>query len=410
VKLLVFTTLFPHPGAPHHGVFVLERLRHWLAGSSSSSGSSPSSIVAPREAVVVAPVPWVPRLLARGRHAALWDVPIEERREGIRVFHPRYLLLPKMGMSLAPLTLARAGLKCARRLIQAGERFDLVDAHYLYPDGVAAARIAGSLSLPLVVTARGSDVTLLPRYSIPRRWLRWMLARASAAVVVAEALRRELAPLAPRELPIVTLRNGVDLERFRPLPRDAARARLKWPPTRRIVLSVGHLIERKGHHHLLAALPRLPADVDVKIVGDGEERARLERLAASLGVAARVEFCGRMAHEELHVAFSAADALALLSSREGWPNVLLESMACGTPVVATRVHGTPEVVRDLAVGRLVDSTEPPAVAAALEELLSHPRDRGRVRAYAEDHSWTRTVDGMEELFLRVVASRRGAVA
>ncbi len=397
MRLLVFTTLFPHPGAPHHGVFVLERLRHWMAATGGS-------------AVVVAPVPFVPRALARGRFGELREVPAEESRDGLRVLHPRYLLLPKVSMNVAPLTLARAGKAVVRKLLAQGERFDLIDAHYLYPDGVAAALIARAVHLPLCVTARGSDVNLIPRHAIPRRWLRFLLARADAAVAVAEALRVEMAALAPPELETVTLRNGVDLAKFRPLDRAAARAQLGWPQQRRIVLAVGHLIERKGPHHLLATLPRLPADVVVKLVGDGEERVRLAAQAVTLGIADRVEFCGRMAHAQLHVAYSAADVLALLSSREGWPNVLLESMACGTPVAATRVFGTPEVVRDESVGLLIDAPTPTAVAATITALLDAPRDRARVRAYAEQHSWAATVAGMQSLFERILARRAAGAA
>ncbi len=391
MRLLVFTTLFPHAGAPHHGIFVRERLRHWI----SETGGS---------AVVLAPVPYVPRALARGRYAAWRDVPDEESTEGVRVLHPRYLLLPKVSMGIAPLTLGRAGVAAARRLIAAGERFDLVDAHYLYPDAVAGSFVARALGLPLCVTARGTDVTLIPRHAIPRRWLRWMLARANGAIAVADALRVEVERLAPKSLAVTTLPNGVDLAKFRPLPRDQARRRLGWPVERRIVLSVGHLIERKGHHHLLAALAKLPPDVVVKVIGEGDWQGRLTAQAVSAGIADRVELCGRMAHAELHVAYSAADALALLSSREGWPNVLLESMACGTPVVATRVFGTPEVVRDEAVGVLVGEPTPTSVAAAIGELLAHPRERARVRAYAEQHSWQRTVLGMQTLFDQIVRS------
>jgi teichuronic acid biosynthesis glycosyltransferase TuaC len=389
MRLLVFTTLFPHPGAPHHGIFVLERLRHWIARGGS--------------AVVVAPVPWVPKMLARGRYAVFADVPAEEQRGGLRVLHPRYALLPKVSMSAAPLSLARAGLRAARGLFAAGERFDLLDAHYLYPDGVAAALMARRLHLPLVVTARGSDVTQLAEYRLPRRWLRFALRRADAAVAVAEALRVPLAALAPADLPMTTLRNGVDLGKFHPIGRAEARARLSWRGDRRLVLSVGHLIERKGHHHLIAALPLLPHDVDVKIVGEGPWRARLQEQAERIGAARRVELVGAMAHDELAAAYSAADVLALLSAREGWPNVVLESLACGTPVVATRAGGTPEVVREAAAGTLVDSTEPAAVAAALEARLAAPADRAAVRAYAERHSWDAVVDGLQRVFEQALA-------
>ncbi len=384
MKLLVFSTLFPWPGVPHHGIFVLERLRHYLR----SQGG---------EAVVIAPVPWVPRWLARGRFAIYKDVPWEEMREGIRVLHPRYPLIPKLNMHWAPLSVAWAGLRAWKRLRQEGHSFDLVDAHYLYPDSVAASFVAKRAGLPLVVTARGTDVNLIPRYRIPRRWLRYLLKRASSAITVCDALRQEMKPLHDSGFSVRVLSNGVDLEKFRPIEPGEARRRLGWPASSPVILSVGHLIERKGHHHVIRALRHLPG-VQLKIVGGGEMDGELRRLAEEEQVADRVEFVGTLPHDELRVAYSAADVLNLLSSREGWPNVLLESMACGTPVVATKVWGSPEVVRDSSVGLLVEDPNPEAVAQSVQELLDRPRDRRAVRQYAEQHSWDRTTRGMHEVF------------
>jgi len=385
MRLLVFSTLFPHPGAPHHGIFVWERLRAYLRRIGG-------------EAVVVAPVPYVPSALARGPYAAYRDVPDEEQRDGVLVLHPRYPLIPKLSMSIAPLALAWSGVRAVRRLRRQGWDFDLVDAHYLYPDAVAAAFVARRFSWPLVVTARGTDVNLLPRYRVPRAWLRWMLRRARAAITVAAALREDLTLLAPTGLPVHVLRHGVDLDKFQPLPRAETRRALGWDGAARILLSVGHLIERKGHHHVLAALPRLDEDVQLKIIGSGPWEGRLRAQVRQLGVGGRVEFCGPWPHERLREAYSAADLLVLLSSREGWPNVLLESMASGTRVVASRVFGSPEVVRDPVVGELVDGTEPDAVAQALRNQLTRREDRPAVRRFAERHSWDETVDGMRDVF------------
>ena len=388
MRLVVFTTLFPRPGAPHHGVFVLERLRSYLARYDA-------------EAVVIAPVPWIPRALAKGSYAEYADVPAEERRAGIRVLHPRYALLPKIGMSSAPVTLASAGAKALKTLHHEGQRFDLMDAHYLYPDAVAAERIARRHGLPVVVTARGSDLSLLPDYRVPRAWLRSMLRRASSAITVCQALADALEPLRPPSLPVRVLGNGVDAAKFRPLDRAEARARLGWPQDRPTVVSVGHLIERKGHHHLIEALPQLDG-VEARILGQGPWENRLRALAAERGVADRTHFCGVLPHEDLHLAYSAGDVSLLLSSREGWPNVVLESLACGTPVVATRIWGTPEILREDGLGRLVDEPEPTAIADAVRELLSDPLDRTPIRRFAEGHSWEHVADGMNEVFEAVL--------
>ncbi len=396
LRLLVFTTLFPRPSAPQHGVFVWERIKWWQRETGG-------------KAVVVAPVPWVPDALARGAYAGFRDTPAEEELEGTRVLHPRYLLLPKVGMSSAPLTLARAGMGAVKKLLREGERFDLIDAHYLYPDGVAAARIAARVELPLVVTARGTDLSLIPNYAIPRRWLRWMLGRADAFICVSDALREAALPLCEGLHDPYVIKNGVDLAKFRRVPPAEARAALGWPDDRRIVLSVGHLIERKGHHHLIAAAPRLAADVCVKIVGTGPLDEELRRQAREAGVADRVEFVGRLAHEELHRAYSAADLTVLLSSREGLPNVLFESLACGTPMLATRIWGTPELINRPEVGTLVDDVSPESIAARVTEMLARDWDSDLMRRHVEPCSWVRTARAMTEVFddvLRRRASRR----
>ena len=393
MRILVFTTLYPRPPAPHHGVFVAERIKTWRR-------------VTGGHAVVVAPVPWIPDALCKGRYAEFRDVPAEEERDGVRVLHPRYPLIPRVGMSSAPLTMASCGMRAVQRLLREGERFDLVDAHYLYPDAVAAARIAARLDLPMVATARGTDLSLIPSYAIPRRWLRWMLRRAGALICVSEALRQAALPLCEPSLDPVVIRNGVDVDKFRRAPRDDAREQLGWSTSHRILVSVGHLIERKGHHHVIAALAEMPDDVTLKVVGEGPLRGELIRQAEEAGVGERVEFVGLLAHDRLHLAYSASDLTVLLSSREGLPNVLLESLACGTPVLATGIWGIPELVSRPEVGRLVDDPGPATVAGAAAELLGGTWDHDLIRRHIEPYSWSRTAEAMTEVFESVLRGSR----
>lgn len=193
-------------------------------------------------------------------------------------------------------------------------------------------------------------------------------------------------------------RNGVDLQRFVPEARPAARQRLSLPGDRRQLLSVGHLIERKGHHIAIEGLPLLPADIELNIVGSGPEQTALRQLAARLGVSDRVRFVGQIAQEDLKWWYSAADILLLCSSREGWANVLLEGMACGTPVVATNIWGTPEVVSSPDAGLLMRERNAASLAESVLALLAAYPARESVRRHAEQFSWEQTTQDQLALF------------
>jgi len=390
IKILVLTTLFPNARQPVHGVFVENRLRHLL-----SSGQV--------TARVMAPVPWFP-FTAKifGNYSISPGIPRTETRHGIEVAHPQFPTIPKIGMSVAPWLMYWALKPHLLAEIRAGNDFDLIDAHYFYPDGVAAVHLARALSKPIVITARGTDLNLIADYAVPRSQIRWAAARADGMITVCQALKDRLVALGTAPDRVDVLRNGVDLEKFRPMDRDAARAELGL--RRRTLLSVGYLIPRKGHDLVIRALATLP-ETDLLIAGDGPDRDKLEHLAESLGLAARVRFLGQVAHDDLPRIYTAADTMVLASSREGWANVLLESMACGTPVVATNVWGTAEAVTGPAAGILANERSPEALAAAIGELLAGLPRRADTRAYAEQFSWDDTTQGQIDLFQRVLAHR-----
>jgi glycosyltransferase involved in cell wall biosynthesis len=388
LRLLTFSTLYPNDAAPNHGIFVETRLRHLVRHQ-------------PVTSTVLAPVPYFPFRAslfgAWSRHAR---APLREERHGLVVHHPRYIVIPRLGMSVAPFLLYQAAARAMRRLLAEGHAFDAIDAHYLYPDGVAAVWLGRRFRLPVVVTARGSDVTQLPDHAVPRRLIERTIANADALIAVSEALKCRLIALGADPGRVTVLRNGVDAAMFRPLPRDEARAELGL--ARPTLLSVGHLIERKGHHRVIAAMPMLP-DLDLVIVGEGPERARLAALIARLGLGGRVCFAGAVPQAELPTYYSVAEALVLASSREGWANVLLEAMACGTPVVASDVWGNPEVVRCRAAGIIAPANTPDAIASAVRGLLAAPPSRGATRAYAERFGWEATGAGQVSVFEAVLA-------
>lgn len=390
IKLLTFSTLYPNPVVPQHGIFVETRLRHLLA-----SGQVQSK--------VVAPVPWFPFASPIfGEYAGYANIPSAETRHGITIDHPRYLVVPKIGMNWTPAAIAAAALPHIKKIIADGYDFDILDAHYFYPDGVAAVKIAQALGKPVTITARGTDINLIPQYAKPRAMIQWAASQASAMITVCQALKDGLLELGVADERVTVLRNGVDLQLFTPPDeRDALRTSLGI--NGKTILSVGHLIERKGHHLIIEAMSALP-DVKLLIAGQGTELENLKRVAAANGVTERVQFLGAVPHADLKKYYGAVDMLVLASSREGWANVLLEAMACGTPVVATNIWGTPEVVAAPEAGVLVQQRTGAALAEGVRAIYNNSPDRAATRSYAEKFSWDDTTQGLLSLFERVLKS------
>ena len=393
VRTLLFSTLYPSSVRPGHGIFVETRLRELLGTGQVHTK-------------VVAPVPWFfstdPRY---GDYARVASTPVRETWHDIDVQHPRYFLPPKVGMSIAPLVLYLGAKAALQRLLDEGFDFDVIDAHYYYPDGVAAALLARHFKKPVVVTARGSDINLIGNFAVPKLWMRWAANRAAASIGVAQALVQAMAMLGMPKDKLRFMPNGVDLQRFCPRPQQEARKELGWPdaPT---LISVGNLVENKGHHLVIEALSRLPA-WRLVIAGEGPERSALTQLVDRLGLAERVQFLGRVDQQQLATCYGAADILVLASSREGWPNVLLESMACGTPVVASAVGGVPEIVTSPIAGRMLTQRSGPTIATAVNGLFAHPIDRVGVRAHAAQCGWQGTTAAQLDLFNQLVSSPAG---
>ena len=384
-SLLTLTTLFPNARQPRRGIFVANRLARLC-----DSGRVACQ--------VVAAVPSFP-----GAYRETAGVPESEQIHGLPVRHPRYLHVPGVGMRIQPDSLARALLEDLRAHGDDARRFDVVDAHYFYPDGVAAARVAAQLGLPLVISARGSDINLIAETPFARRRILEAANAADALIAVSQALARKMISLGMPAERVHVLRNGVDPDVFFPVPRSEARNRLGLREDARCVLGVGNLVHEKGFDVLVRALATL-RDARLLLVGDGPLRESLETLARQVAPG-RVEFHGNMPQANLRFAYSAADALALPSLREGWPNVVLEALACGLPVVASNVGGIPEILGDDAPAALVDSRDAAAWSHALSDVMNRGYARDAVRRYALRFGWDDVVAAQCVLYERVVEGR-----
>ena len=383
VRLLTITTLYPSLARPRHGIFVSNRLRRLCATGRV-------------EASVIAPVPWFPGWYRQEAQAAA-----SESVDGIEVRHPRFLNIPRVGLRLQPRLIAAAVLRDLEASGWRRRSFDLIDAHYLYPDAVAAAHVARALGLPLVASARGSDVNLLGTMAWPRACIVKTANRAAAVIAVSNALASAMKSLGVADDRIVVLRNGVDAQLFRPEARDESRARLGLATDARVVVAVGNLVTEKGLDLLLNAVAPL-ADVQVLLVGEGPCARTLDALAARR-LPGRLRRLATMPQSELRYVYSAADVLALPSLREGWPNVLLEALACGTPVVAAAVGGVPEIVCGPIAGTLVTTRSEAVWTDAIAAALRDRPPALDVRAAALAFAWDDVIARQCELYEQVSA-------
>ena len=385
MKVLVFSTLYPNEQQTQHGVFVENGLKTFVANHNV-------------EVRVCAPVPWFPlKNEIFGQYASLAKIAKKERRHGISIDHPRYPVIPKFGMNISPWLLAKAMLPVLKSYIDEGFDFDIIDAHFCYPDGVAAIWLAQQLNKPVMVSALGSDINLYRHFKWPNRHLLKWLPQASAISAVCQALIDTTDEMGIGCEHKVVLRNGVNLELFKPNDTESS-VDLKT------LVIVGNLVEVKQHHLLIDAMSLLPDDT-LKIIGEGPLKQSLTLQAEQLGLVERISFLGRLKQPDMIPHIQSAGALILCSQSEGWANVLLESMACGTPVVATAVGGTPEVVTSESKGILVEKHTPKALAEAILTLFQCYPDRVDVRNYAEQFSWDETAAVKYKLFQQLIAKR-----
>jgi glycosyltransferase involved in cell wall biosynthesis len=309
------------------------------------------------------------------------------------VRHPRFFVIPKIFKLSDGLLMAASCLAAVRRLRHTFP-FDLIDAHWAYPDGVAAALLARYLRVPMALTVRGDDINILPHQFWHRQCIRWALARAARVIALSAELRQGAIALGVPPANVAVIPNGIDPQRFHPVDRHAARDRLGLPQQERMVLSVGRLHLSKGYPVLVEALARLQEkfpDLCVVIVGAADPEANaqplIQAVAAQYGVSQRVHLVGAQPPTTLVDWYSAADVFCLPTFREGSANVLLEALACGLPCVTTPVGGNAEVISTPEVGRLVPA-EAQAVAEAIAQCLSRTWDRARLAAHIHSRTWT----------------------
>lgn len=396
-RILVFSSLFPSAAQPAAGVFIRERMFR---------------VARRRKLLVVAPRAWFPgqSILRLFRPHFRPEAQRVEAMAGIEVHRPRYLSFPGIFKSLDGFLMAACTWWTVRRLVRE-HQINVIDAHFAYPDGYAAALLARWLRLPMTLTLRGQEAR---QSSSPlRQHVQAAMQGAEKVITVSDALRALALQLGEPSERLRVIGNGIDTDKFAPIDRSEARRQLGLPEGAKVLVTVGTLIERKGFHRVIEVLPQLSAefaDLHYLVVGgsgpEGDFSAKLRSLVEEKGLQRRVHFLGPLPPDRLHLPLSAADISVLASAYEGWANVLLEAMACGLPVVATDVGGNAQVVCQPWLGRVVRLGDSSALAGAMSDALRSDWDKERIRAYAIANAWDERIPQLTALLDQVAAEGR----
>ncbi|MDB4470832.1 glycosyltransferase family 4 protein [Deltaproteobacteria bacterium] len=395
MKILVFTNLYPNIHNPNLGVFIRNR--------TVALSQFPDV-----EIKVVAPVPWFPPIRISEKWYQFSQIPEKEVIDGIEVYHPRYLVTPKIGMSFYGYWML-LGVRQLIRRIHKEFPFDLIDAHFLYPDSYAACLLGEQFACPVVVTARGSDVTCYTQIDSIESHIKKTFQNAEHLIAVSNSLRDIMVVHGAVAEKVSVVSNGIDPERFYLLEKERAREKLGFQEGVTNILSVCSLVKLKGVHLLIEALSQLKnltaQSFKLFVVGSGPEESRLKSLIDQFELQNQVQLVGKVPNVDLIDWYNAADLFFLGSSREGWPNVVCESLACGTPVVATAVNGIPEILNSEELGIMVKRT-PEDFARGILQAYNRAWDRQYIAGKGQQRTWENVANEVHELFSRVLSNAK----
>lgn len=380
MKILTLSSVFPNPQQPFLGLFIKERMKY----------------VGRQERVrVVASVPFSP-IDNVARHIKKGFRPAKPcynlKKIEFNIDHPPFFCFPGLFKSLDGFLYFTSLYLFLKRLKQNYD-FDLIDSHFAYPDGVAAALLAARFNIPFTITLRGTE---LPYSKTPLRkfQMKWALGKASRVICVSKSLGKVAKELSVKSDKIRIIPNGVDTDRFFPIYKQTARSFLKISQDSKVLLTVGALVPRKGFHRVLRILPEIIkrfGNVVYLIVGgssvEGDFLNELEKRVAEMDLENFVRFEGPVKPEKLASYYSASDLFVLPTSNEGWANVFMESLACGTPVVSTDVGGNSEVICNDGLGTIVPFGDDKSLCQAVIDGLEKEWDTERLIAHAQMRNW-----------------------
>ncbi len=384
MRILSFSYCFPNQVNPTWGMFVFQRI---------------AALSHLEELRVCSPIPWFPLLSSRRNEKEQ----ITEKWQGLTVDRPRFFYFPGILKNLDAHFYAKGLRRWFEELCRLWKP-DVLDAHFVWPDGVGVALLAREFGIPYTITLRGKIYECLKVPSQTRQCAE-ALQGAAAVISVSSKMAEEALKLGVTQDRLKVIVNGVDKTLFFPQNKKECRNLLGLPEKGRLLLTVAHLGHRKGHYEVIQALAGLPDDIRLVIVGgsaQGGSPEKLQEAARDAGIADRLILPGRQLYDKIPIYYNAADASVLASYREGCPNAVLESLACGTPVLATDVGAVADILPVPAVGRIVPVRQVEPLRNAMKDVLNNHWDPHEVVEKSRVQSWGQVADQVQCVLQNVV--------
>jgi glycosyltransferase involved in cell wall biosynthesis len=387
MRILTLTNLYPNPYQPHQAAFNRQLFR---------------ALAAEHQVEVIAPIAWTVEYSARVRGTTQATLASDRKRvsDGMIVHHPSYAFTPKVLRGWHGKFFLRSVRGCFGKVVR-DFRPDVVLSCWAYPDGWAGVRLAHDAGLPVAVKVQGSDLLHAGDHPTRKRLTSETLSAADAVIAVSQNLREKAIAMGADPARTHVIYRGVDTSLFHHGSSTTARTKLGLPTDEPLLLFVGNLVPVKGADILLDALARLRLTslrFKCVLIGEGPQRSWLQARIASLGLNQRVKLVGQLPLEQLPHWYRAADLVVLPSRSEGLPNVLRESIACGTPFIASRVGGIPEIASE-------DSLFPPGDSSALAIRLASFLASGRYQSTTPKFrpgSWREAAADLASVLRRIV--------
>ncbi|MFN0054083.1 MAG: glycosyltransferase [Planctomycetales bacterium] len=392
MRILVVTSIFPNGLQPNKGIY------NWRAYSLLQQQA---------EVRVISPVPWMQTLRMPGRRRWGHNPRGWEEWQGVRVSYPAYYYTPGILRGRYGAFYQKSIRSTFRWALEEFQP-DLLLSCWAYPDGWVACQLGREHGLPVAVKVIGSDVLLVDEHPTRKAGTLHTLREADAIFAVSRNLRDRAVELGANPQTCLTIYSGTDCERFSPGDKGAARQRLGLPTEGCRLLFVGNLVGVKAIDVLIKAaglLVERGVNFDLDIIGEGPLRDELQGQISAAGLSERVKLLGRRLQADLPDWYRAANLVVLCSHSEGIPNVLLEGAACGTPCVATRVGGIPEIA-DLSPVDLVPPGNPAALADAIVAALTKSSQEEYHPKPEAIHSDQSALAAMMQVFRTMVSSNK----
>ena len=382
MNILFISSQFPNSAEPNRGVFSLQIVKE---------------LAVLAKVQVIAPVPTLGLLKftdAFKRYKTGNELSDTETIDTIIVHHPKYFAMPGMGFTHSDSMFTT--LKPLIEDIHSCWCIDAVNCHWVFPDGVAVQKICEQLNIPILLTPLGTDLNRFINFRLRKQAITNALVKADKVSVLSTPMLKLCISLGVNSSKLRIIPNGVDLQKFSIQDHSLFHSQLQIKENQKVILFVGSLVPVKGIETLLRAFVLLMklhevGTVKLYIVGGGFQEAKLKRLASELHINNDIVFVGRVPHDKLPAWMNIADCLCLPSLSEGHPNVVMEALACGLPVVASAVGAIPDFVNEK-TGHLVTPTNHTELSEKLNQCLATPYRRESIRATMKNMSWKRCAE------------------